>query len=241
MRASPLENKTIRPGSLGAYSYYHSARKPDPTPKATPFIAARSSRLLPKKLIITMLVVVALISIPLLRGGGDSKKPAANQSNSQKAAPAAVVVTAPTKNKNKCADNTLDKLVQVSVSQRHMWACEKTKTVHDAPVITGMTAHDSTLTPPGTYTIYGKQTDTRLTGADETGTWDRPVDYWMPFLDNQHGTYGFHDATWRPSNEFGKVDPASDDASHGCVELPLNSMAWLYKWAPTGTSVTIES
>lgn len=193
---------------------------------------------MPKKLIITVAVIAALIGIPLLRGGDSPKKSTAGQPQSQKAAPAAV---APAQPKDKCAGNTLSRLVLVSVSQRHMWACEKSKAVHDSPVITGMIAHESTLTPPGTYHIYGKQTDTRLTGADETGTWDRPVDYWMPFLDNQHGTYGFHDATWRPNDEFGKVDPASGEASHGCVELPLASMKWLYQWALVGTIVTVES
>ncbi|HEX5743928.1 MAG TPA: L,D-transpeptidase, partial [Candidatus Saccharimonadales bacterium] len=79
-----------------------------------------------------------------------------------------------------------------------------------------------------------------LTGSDVAGSWKRPVSYWMPFLHNKHGIYGFHDATWRPDSEFGNVSPASPDASHGCVELPLASQAWLYKWAPVGTTVKIK-
>ncbi|MGH7194071.1 MAG: L,D-transpeptidase family protein, partial [Candidatus Saccharimonadales bacterium] len=54
-------------------------------------------------------------------------------------------------------------------------------------------------------------------------------------------TYGFHDATWRPNSEFGKVSPDSSNASHGCVELPLSTAAWLYGWAGIGTTVRIES
>jgi lipoprotein-anchoring transpeptidase ErfK/SrfK len=63
----------------------------------------------------------------------------------------------------------------------------------------------------------------------------------MPFLQNKHGTYGFHDATWRNNSDFGNIDPNSKDASHGCVELPLNASHWLYEWAPVGTTVTIKN
>jgi lipoprotein-anchoring transpeptidase ErfK/SrfK len=156
-------------------------------------------------------------------------------------APAKAAAVLPAKTTNRCANNTLDKLVLINVSQRHLWACEGNKTVHDTPVVTGMLAHPSTLTPSGNYQVYAKTTDTTLTGNDEVGSWSRPVHYWMPFLDNEHGTYGFHDATWRPDKEFGAIDPNSDQASHGCVELPLASMEWLYNWAPVATTLTVES
>jgi lipoprotein-anchoring transpeptidase ErfK/SrfK len=238
MRSHPLESKTVRPGSLGAYSYYHSNRRPDHPPSPA-FIASHRAKLVPKKLILAAVVIVALIFIPLLRGDGSPKKPVASQSGAQKAAPAAAMPAGSNKT-NHCSGNALDKLVVVSVSQRHLWACEKAKTVYNAPVITGISSHEETLTPAGTYKIYSKQTDTVLTGSDVTGSWNDPVSYWMPFLANQYGVYGFHDATWRSNDEFGKVSPDSDDASHGCVELPLEASAWLYKWAHTGTTVTIK-
>jgi hypothetical protein len=249
MSSSPLEGKTVRPGSLGAYSYYRSNRRPEPARRPQPaFIASRRSKLLPKKLIITVLVLAALIGLPMLRSDGPPAKTAgssaSSSSNSKKAtpaAPAAAVVAAPAKATNHCAGNTQNKLIVVSISQRHLWACQGEKSVHDTPVITGNTSYEATLTPPGDYKVYGKQTDTRLTGTDVTGSWDRPVDYWMPFLTNEHGTYGFHDANWRPNGEFGKVDPGSSEASHGCVELPTASMKWLYHWAPVGTALTIKS
>lgn len=245
MSSPSLESKTIRPGNLGAYSYYRSNRRIE-HPKGPAYIAASRRRLVPKRFIVTGLVIAALIFIPMLRSdGAPAKKPAATPSKSQKsgpaAAPAAAVVAAPVKSTDECAGNTLNKLVLVSTGQRHMWACEQGKTVYDAPVITGISAYAATITPPGTYHIYGKQTDTVLTGSDQTGSWNDPVSYWMPFLDNQYGTYGFHDATWRADSEFGNVSPESSDASHGCVELPLAASAWLYNWAPTGTTVTIRS
>jgi lipoprotein-anchoring transpeptidase ErfK/SrfK len=97
------------------------------------------------------------------------------------------------------------------------------------------------LTPVGTYHIYAKSTDVYLKGSDSTGSWDDYVNYWMPFLDNQYGSYGFHDATWRPADAFGNISPASADASHGCVECPLVTAKWLYDWSQVGTTVTVES
>lgn len=246
MASSPLESKTVRPGNLGAYSYYRSARRPVHPPQPA-FVAASWRKLVPKKLVITVLVLVALIGIPLLRSDGAPANKSSGQPKTQKTqkaapvAPAAAAVVPATTKPDNCAGNTRAKLVLVSISQRHLWGCEQGKTVYDSPVITGITSHDSTLTPPGTYSVYGKQKDTRLTGSDVIGSWDYPVSYWMPFLSNQYGIYGFHDATWRADSEFGNVSPDSSNASHGCVELPLASMAWLYNWAPVGTAVTIKS
>ena len=138
-----------------------------------------------------------------------------------------------------CAANSLAKVVIVSVSKRHMWACETTNQAYDSPVITGMEFLPADLTPRGSYTIYGKQTNQTLKGSDSTGSWNDFVNYWMPFLENQYGTYGFHDATWRADSDFGNIDPNSKQASHGCVEMPLATMKWLYNWATVGTSVTI--
>ncbi len=256
MHVSSLESKTIRPGSLGSYSYYHSNRRPAAQPPRASFIAASRFRLIPRSKAVLVIAVIALVGLPMLLSYRDSanKQPAASQTATpaaptpQKSASSNVPTTAlsaaalkPTASTDHCAGNTEEKLILVSVSKRHLWACAGSKTVHESAVITGMLAHDSTVTPVGTYHIYSKATDTTLSGTDETGSWNDPVYYWMPFLDNQYGTYGFHDATWRADSSFGKVDPNSADASHGCVELPLGTSKWLYNWAPSGTTVTVES
>ncbi len=242
MNSSRLEGKTVRPGSLGAYSYYRSARRPDPPRKpVASFIPSRPHKLIPKKLVLTVAVIAALVGLPLLFGGRHGDNVANKQPSSAAPAPAAAVVQAPAKKINHCEGNTHGKLLLITISERRMWACEREKSKYDAPVITGMNAYDATVTPPGTYHIYAKQKDTVLTGSDAGGSWRDPVSYWMPFLDNQHGTYGFHDATWRKDKEFGNVSPDSPDASHGCVELPLDAAAWVYDWAPVGTPVKIES
>jgi lipoprotein-anchoring transpeptidase ErfK/SrfK len=140
-----------------------------------------------------------------------------------------------------CASNTLSQLVVVSISKRHMWACGGSSQMYDSPVVTGMENLAADLTPTGTYHIYAKETDIYLKGSDSTGSWDDFVNYWMPFLNNQYGTYGFHDATWRPSNAFGNISPYSSNASHGCVEMPLATAKWLYGWSTIGTTVEIQS
>lgn len=244
MNLSTLESKTIRPGSLGTYSYYHSNRRPAAPPRPA-YISASRLKLIPKSRgLLIAAAVIALIAVPMFMSIKQStgKQPVSAQSagpGPQKVVPAAVGGQS-SQTAGRCAGNTLDKLILVSVTQRHLWACEGAKTVRESAVITGLLAHDATMTPTGTYKIYGKTTDTTLTGADATGTWNDPVYYWMPFFDNQHGTYGFHDATWRPDSAFGKVDPNSSGASHGCIELPLGASKWLYNWAPIGTTVTVE-
>jgi len=151
--------------------------------------------------------------------------------------PAVTTVPKPTA----CAQNKLDKDIVVSISKRHLWACSSDTVSYDSAVVTGMENLPADLTPTGIYHIYAKYTDTNLIGHDSTGSWNDHVSYWLPWLHNQYGSYGFHDATWRKDSDFGNISPYSSDASHGCVELPLATAKWLYDWAPIGTTVTIVS
>lgn len=138
-----------------------------------------------------------------------------------------------------CAGATEAQTIFVSVGQRHMWACNGTSQAYDSPVVTGIENLAADLTPRGTYHIYGKQTGLYLDGSDSTGSWHDYVYYWMPFLSNQYGVYGFHDATWRKPTDFGAISPYSNEASHGCVELPLATAKWVYNWASVGTAVVV--
>jgi hypothetical protein len=152
-----------------------------------------------------------------------------------------------------CDSNTASQVVFVSIAQQHMWACDGTKIAYDNPVVTGMQLYPSELTPVGTYHIYSKLTDQTLAGSDFTGHWSDYVSYWMPFLDNQYGTYGFHDLTdtangsaGRSDSDFGNINinapyTAAKHGSHGCVELPLAAAKWLFNWSSVGTTVTIQA
>jgi hypothetical protein len=140
-----------------------------------------------------------------------------------------------------CVGNTLPEEIIVSITKQHLWACSAATQSYDSPVITGMENLAADLTPVGTYKIYAKETDVYLKGSDSTGSWDDYVNYWMPFLDNQYGVYGLHDATWRANTAFGTISPDSNQGSHGCVEMPLTTAAWLYNWAQIGTTVVIQA
>ncbi len=138
-----------------------------------------------------------------------------------------------------CMSNKLSKLVIVSISRRHLWACNMNQDVFNSAVITGNENLASDLTPVGHYQVFGKYTNQNLIGSNAYTSWDDHVSYWMPFLQNQYGQYGFHDATWRSANEFGNISPYTSNASHGCVECPLTTAAWLYNWVNVGTNVSI--
>jgi len=238
MSATSLNQKTVRPGSLVGYSYYRSNRRPARPVKAVSKAKARGRKNQRLPLLVTVLLIIAAGLFVLKGGFSPAKQPVAAKTPSKTpvAAPAAVPAVT-----NHCAGNSLDRLVLVSISQRHLWACQGATTVYDSPVVTGIEYLAADLTPTGTYHISAKERDLTLTGSDTTGSWSDPVSYWMPFLRNQYGSYGFHDATWRSDSDFGNISPDSSDASHGCVELPLATAAWLYNWASVGTAVTIEN
>jgi len=138
---------------------------------------------------------------------------------------------------NYCEGNPVGgKLLLISISLQHLWACRGTKIVNQGSVTTGTTVITNGVddnTPVGTWRIHAKETDITLTGCDANGCWNDPVHYWMPF----DGEVGLHDASWQ-TFPFGASNYHTD-GSHGCIQLPTALAAWIYNWAPVGTTVTI--
>ncbi len=242
MNSTSLNHKTIRPGSLLGYSYYHSSRTNYVPPKTkSPSSKKRAAQSVSsRKLFIYLFIILGVTLVVNFASRFTTPKPSSTTPVISTIAPAGAHVATPAVVANICA-STLTKHVLVSVGQRHLYACAGGKSVYDSPIVTGISYLAADITPIGTYSIYAKQTDTDLTGSDTTGAWNDHVNYWLPFLQNQYGTYGFHDATWRNPKDFGKVDPNSANASHGCVELPLAASKWLYNWVEIGTQITINS
>lgn len=199
--------------SAGYAAYYHSHSNPSP--------AARSPAAAKKP-----------VTPPVVHS---STPPVASPTTpSASSAPA----QQPSKPTTPCSHNIHSKLLLVSISAQHIWACELSSLVNESAVTTGMTQAPNGVddaTPTGTWTIDSKQTNQHLRGSDANGSWDDFVQYWIPF----DGPIGFHDASWQ-SFPFGSPQYQTG-GSHGCVHLPLSMMAWVYEWAPVGSVVTIEN
>lgn len=117
--------------------------------------------------------------------------------------------------------------VEIDLSSQHLWLYKNGERIVSTDLVSGSVAEDC-CTPTGIYSIYAKQTDRYLTGADYRSF----VKYWMPFL----GGYGLHDASWRWS--FGGTIYYYD-GSHGCVNLPSSAAQKIYNNVSVGTKVIL--
>jgi lipoprotein-anchoring transpeptidase ErfK/SrfK len=134
-------------------------------------------------------------------------------------------------------------LIIVSISQQKLTAYDHGKAVFTSLVTTGMPA---LYTPEGTYHILSRAANTMFYSPWPKGS---PY-YYAPLHINYalqmtaSGIY-LHDATWRsvfgPGTNVPHKDPVygEETGSHGCVELPVTAMKWLYNWAHLGMSVEV--
>ncbi len=135
------------------------------------------------------------------------------------------------------------KRIVINLSQQWLYAFDDGKKVYNAPVTTGQPGME---TPTGTYHIFSKLSPTTFYSPLPPGS----AYYYAPTFINyalgfREGGYFLHDATWR--SDFGPHTNTRhydhiygwETGSHGCVNLPLSKMAWLYNWTPIGTTVQI--
>jgi lipoprotein-anchoring transpeptidase ErfK/SrfK len=127
------------------------------------------------------------------------------------------------------ADISAGKYIEINLSQQHLWVWDNHQVIYDSPVTTGAVGV-GLGTVVGTFQIYSKETNRYLTGQG----YRVPVKYWMPF----YRDYGLHDAVWR-YGKFGGQDYIYG-GSHGCVNLPDATAAWLYNWSNIGTPVYVH-
>jgi lipoprotein-anchoring transpeptidase ErfK/SrfK len=120
------------------------------------------------------------------------------------------------------------KSIVVDLSAQWLYAYDGEEVVFDAPVSTG---RDGFNTPVGRYAIYHKVRSQTMRGCAGDECWSVPN---VPNAMYIVGGVALHGTYWH--NQFG----SGVRRSHGCVNLPLDSAAWLYGWAPLGTPVTVQ-
>jgi hypothetical protein len=128
---------------------------------------------------------------------------------------------------------TAGKVIVVSL------ACQALTAYQDGlPVLTTFitTGRPALPTPPGQYAVYQKLSPYLMQSpwGDGSPFWYPPswVQYTLWFRTDG---FAIHDAPWRAA-----YGPGTNlNGSHGCVNVPMPTMAALYSWAPVGTPVRV--
>ena len=116
--------------------------------------------------------------------------------------------------------------IVVSLSRQILWAYEGPTVVLRTAVSTGKPGFE---TPTGLFAINSKLESQTMAGVIGGESYNVPDVPWvMYFTDVGHALHGTY---WHAN--FGVP------MSHGCVNLPVDTAAWLYGWAPIGTPVQI--
>ena len=134
-------------------------------------------------------------------------------------------------------------VIIVSLSKQILHAYLNGRLVYTTLVTTG---EPRLYTPTGTWHVYAKVTNVTFHSPWPKGS---PYYYSPEFvhyvLEYDAPYIYLHDATWRstfgPGTQYPHKDPkfGNETGSHGCVNMPLNAAAWLYNWAPIGTTVEV--
>jgi lipoprotein-anchoring transpeptidase ErfK/SrfK len=128
------------------------------------------------------------------------------------------------------------KLIVVSISRQVLTAYQDGTAQLTTFITTGRPALP---TPPGIYHTFKRYSPYLMISPWPYGSpyWYAPswTNWAMEFAG---GGYFIHDAPWR--SWYG---PGSNtyNGTHGCVNVPYNQMAFLWNWAPMGTTVVIQS
>jgi lipoprotein-anchoring transpeptidase ErfK/SrfK len=129
------------------------------------------------------------------------------------------------------------KAVVVRLGSQTLTAYRGSKVVLRVPVTTGRPALP---TPVGSYTIQARYSPYTFISPWPQGSpyWypPAPVTWAMPFFDGDF----LHDDPAEPDGAYGAGSDNGPYASHGCVHVPHDAMAFLYGWLPVGATVIVS-
>lgn len=112
--------------------------------------------------------------------------------------------------------------IEVDIGDQSLTAWQGDVPVFQTKVSTGKPGY---RTLPGTFHVYHKYEQTRMTGAD----YDTPDVPWTMYY---FRGFAIHGAYWH--NNFGTP------VSHGCVNLRVPEAKALFEWADVGTEVVVH-
>lgn len=136
------------------------------------------------------------------------------------------------------------KVIVVSTENQSVTVYQDGRQIYRTPATTG---GPELPTDHGVFHIYEKVSPFTFHSPFPLGTPyyypPTPVTYWMPF----DGGQGLHDAWWRPNFGPGSNVAPTDLGTgvtilgtHGCVNLPADAAAFIWNWAPLGTTVVVH-
>jgi hypothetical protein len=128
------------------------------------------------------------------------------------------------------------KAVVIRLGAQTLTAYRGAKVVLRTPVTTGRPALP---TPVGSYTIEARYSPFTFVSPWAAGSpyWypPTPVTWAMPFYNGDF----LHDDPGEPDGAYGAGSQNGPYASHGCVHVPHDAMAFLYRWLPIGATVIV--
>ena len=172
------------------------------------------------------LMAQAAISMAAAAGGANPAEPAAYvvaPALPPAAGPVATVRRVPTK------------VIRVSIARQELTAYENGVSVLTTVVATGQPALP---TPRGSFQVMGKYTPYTFISP-----WPKGDPFWYPTVTVSwallfaNDGFFLHDS---PHRTLYGPDSNLINGTHGCVNVPTQAMATLYRWADVGTTVVIE-
>jgi hypothetical protein len=125
--------------------------------------------------------------------------------------------------------------IVISLQAQELWAYENGKVALDTPVTTG---RDSLPTDIGPMSVLWKVSPWKMHSP-----WPAGSPHWYPdsmvrkVVWFTNSGEGMHDAPWR--RLYGPGTNRGEGGTHGCVNMPGNTVDFVYDWAPEGTPVIV--